>query len=278
MAIRVIQSQRIEVLLEAMLQAGRQPVQNPLDALQTQHFIVPSMAVQTWLTVRLSEYQGISANHLFHQRIRAFQWFAYQAVLDDKEKVRKANIPRLILKWRTYQTLKPYIQQTANPLALDHPLHSIVQRIYDSAERLSNSTEQQLKKQGMLYWVSEQVSRLFSNYMEYRGHCMKQHEPSEVCRCSNNWLALWGQNQALDLEQQFFMPRPLFPGLDSKEEQEQQTQISSFAACKQLFLGWIRKSSWRSSARFRILRRIRRKSWNSGSAGCGIVNFMKTLL
>lgn len=44
------------------------------------------MAVQTWLTTKLSEQQGISANTMFHQRIRAFQWFAYQAVLDDKEK------------------------------------------------------------------------------------------------------------------------------------------------------------------------------------------------
>lgn len=78
---------------------------------------------------------------------------------------------------------KTSIQQANNPLSVDHPLHSIVQRMYDSASRLSDSTEQQLKKQGMLYWVSEQVSRLFSNYMEYRGHCLKQHAQGESCDC-----------------------------------------------------------------------------------------------
>lgn len=265
MAIRVIQSQRIEVLLEAMLEAGHQPEQNPLEALKIRHFIVPSMAVQTWLTVRLSEYQGISANHLFHQRIRAFQWFAYQAVLDDKEKVRKANIPRLILKWRTYQTLKPYIQHNTNPLRLDHPLHSIVQRIYDSAERLNNATEQQLKKQGMLYWVSEQVSRLFSNYMEYRGHCMKNHGTAAKCDCSNNWLLLWGQNQPLDLEQQFFMPRPLFPGLDSKEEQEQQAQISSFAKAQAEQLEQWQRWLWHSEFHedFALMQSIDHDFWET---------------
>ena len=229
MAIHVIQSQRIEVLLQEMLRAGHQPSANPFEALKTQHFIVPSAAVQAWLTVRLSEHQGISANRLFHQRIRAFQWFAYQAVLDNKEKVRKANIPRMIIKWRTYQVLKAFLQAAENPLALDHPLHSIIQRIYDSASRLSSGTEQQLKKQGMLYWVSEQVSRLFSNYMEYRGHCFKQHAAGQACDCSSNWLKDWGQNQPLDLDQQFFSMQTAFPGLDLKEQLAQQRQVSDFA-------------------------------------------------
>lgn len=229
MAIHVIQSQRIDVLLQEMLRAGHQPSANPFEALKTQHFIVPSPAVQAWLTVKLAEHQGISANRLFHQRIRAFQWFAYQAVLNNKEKVRKANIPRMIIKWRTYQVLKPYIETAHNPLALDHPLYSIVQRIYDSASRLSNSTEQQLKKQGMLYWVSEQVSRLFSNYMEYRGHCFKQHGTGQACDCSSNWLKDWGKNQPLDLDQQFFSAQTAFPGLDSKEQLAQRREVSDFA-------------------------------------------------
>ncbi|RFS29010.1 exonuclease V subunit gamma [Acinetobacter sp. SWAC5] len=263
MAIRVIQSQRVEILLEAMIQAGHQAETSPLAALKTQHFIVPSMAVQTWLTTKLSEQQGISANTMFHQRIRAFQWFAYQAVLDDKEKVRKANIPRLIIKWRTYQILKPFIQQANNPLSVDHPLHSIVQRMYDSASRLSDSTEQQLKKQGMLYWVSEQVSRLFSNYMEYRGHCLKQHAQGESCDCAHNWLKDWGNNQPLDLDKQFFMPRPLFPGLDSKEEQVQQQQISSFALAQAEQLEQWQRWLWHSEfhADFELMQSIDQNFW-----------------
>ena len=206
MAIHVIQSQSIEVLVQGLLQNTIKPSKNPFAVLQTQHFIVPSPAVQEWLTQKIAEQQGISANSLFHQRIRGFQWFAYQQVLDDKDKVRKANIPRLIMKWRIYQTLKGFIETAENSLAEDHPLYSIIQRIYDSASQLENGLEKQLKKQSMLYWVSEQVSKLFSNYMQYRGDCLRgcQQNQGDVCTCSNNWLGQWGQGQELDLEQQFF--------------------------------------------------------------------------
>ena len=50
MAIHVIQSQRIEILVNEMLKTIRQPTSNPLQVLQTQHFIVPSLAVEKWLT------------------------------------------------------------------------------------------------------------------------------------------------------------------------------------------------------------------------------------
>ena len=179
MAIHVIPSQRIDVLVHAMLTTVNVPATSPFQVLQTQHFIVPSHAMEAWLTQKLAEQKGISANTQFHHRIRGFQWSAYQWVLvEQKEQVRKANIPRIIIKWRVFQALKSFIQAEQNPLALDHPLHSIVQRIYDSADRLEQGIEKQLKKQGMLYWVAEQVSRLFSHYMEYRGHCQKNCPPN----------------------------------------------------------------------------------------------------
>jgi exodeoxyribonuclease V gamma subunit len=49
--------------------------------LKTQHFIVPSPAVEQWLIQKLAEQQGMSANYQFHQRVRGFQWYAYQQVL-----------------------------------------------------------------------------------------------------------------------------------------------------------------------------------------------------
>ena len=203
MGIHVIQSQRIDVLVEAMLKTVRKPTSSPLDILKSQHFIVPSPAVEAWLTQRLAEKKGISANTLFHHRIRGFQWSAYQLVLqDDKDKVRKANIPRIIIKWRVFQALKEFIQADQNPLDKNHPLHSIIQRIYDSADRLEQGLEKQLKKQNMLYWVSEQVSRLFSNYMAYRGYCQKNCEGT--CNCQTNWLMAWGKNKELDIENMFF--------------------------------------------------------------------------
>ena len=125
MAIHVIQSQRIDVLVQGLLQNTAQPSKNPFTVLKTEHFIVPSPAVQEWLTQKISEQQGISANNQFHHRIRGFQWFAYQQILENKDKVRKANIPRLIMKWRIYQTLKNHIDSDENQLPLDHPLFGI---------------------------------------------------------------------------------------------------------------------------------------------------------
>lgn len=198
MGIHVIQSQSLEVLLKGVMTAITQPSHSPLQVFHTQHFIVPSPAQEQWLTQKIAEQQGMMANYQFHHRIRGFQWFAYQQVLDNKEKVRKANIPRLILKWRIHQALQPFIQAEQITLEPEHPLYSIVQRIYDSADQLQQRTEKQLKKQSMLYWVAEQVSHLFNNYMIYRGHC--QRGCGDACTCSTNWLSTWGQNKALDIE------------------------------------------------------------------------------
>lgn len=220
MAIHVIQSQRIDVLVQGLLQNSIRPSKNPFAVLQSQHFIVPSPAVQEWLSQRIAEQQGISANSHFHQRIRGFQWFAYQQVLDDKDKVRKANIPRLIMKWRIYQTLKSFIEHEENSLAEDHPLHSIIQRIYDAASQLQQGLDKQLKKQSMLYWVSEQVSKLFSHYMLYRADCVGRCAQNQACQCPSNWLAQWGRGEALNLEQQFFKTNQQISAFTLNQAQE----------------------------------------------------------
>ncbi|WP_447506900.1 exodeoxyribonuclease V subunit gamma [Acinetobacter oleivorans] len=199
MGIHVIQSQRIDVLLQGVLASTSQASTHPLQVLKTQHFIVPSPAVEQWLIQKLAEQQGMSANYQFHQRVRGFQWYAYQQVLTaHKEQVRKANIPRLIFKWRVHQALHEFIQPDTMSIDTSHPLHSIVQRIYDSADRLEQGIDKQLKKQKMLYWVAEQVADLFSNYMIYRGQCQRGCENG--CTCPENWLAAWGQGRALDIE------------------------------------------------------------------------------
>ncbi|NIE97691.1 exonuclease V subunit gamma [Acinetobacter sp. Tr-809] len=199
MGIHVIQSQRLDVLLQGVMASITQPSSSPFQVFKTQHFIVPSPAQEQWLTQKIAEQQGMTANYQFHQRIRGFQWYAYQQVLENKEQVRKANIPRLILKWRIHQALQPFIQPEQNTVANEHPLYSIVQRIYDSADQLQQGTEKQLKKQSMLYWIAEQVSQLFSNYMIYRGHCQRACQGN--CTCAGNWLSAWGQNRTLDIEQ-----------------------------------------------------------------------------
>ena len=54
MAIHVIQSQRIDVLVHAMLTTVNVPATSPFQVLQTQHFIVPSHAMEAWLTQKLA--------------------------------------------------------------------------------------------------------------------------------------------------------------------------------------------------------------------------------
>ncbi|WP_109439564.1 exodeoxyribonuclease V subunit gamma [Acinetobacter haemolyticus] len=198
MGIHVIQSQSLEVLLQGVMTSIAQSNSSPFQVFKTQHFIVPSPAQEQWLTQKIAEQQGMVANYQFHHRIRGFQWYAYQQVLENKDQVRKANIPRLILKWRIHQALQPFIRAEQMNVEPEHPLYSIVQRIYDSADQLQAGREKQLKKQSMLYWVAEQVSQLFNNYMIYRGYC--QRGCGATCTCPTNWLSTWGQNKALDIE------------------------------------------------------------------------------
>ncbi|MDQ8935279.1 exodeoxyribonuclease V subunit gamma [Acinetobacter rudis] len=202
MGIHVIQSQRIDVLLNATVNMTTRSSRDVFTVFKAQHFVTPSAAVEQWLIQKISEHQGISANYQFHQSIRGLQWYAYQQLLEDKDKVRKSNIPRLIIKWRVFQILKPMIEPDVIDLDENHPAFSLIQRIYDSAALLDHGIEKQLKKQRMLYWIAQQVARLFSHYMVYRGHCQRSCPPGQ-CTCPSNWLQIWGKDQPLDIEKYF---------------------------------------------------------------------------
>ena len=83
-----------------------------------------------------------TANYQFHHRIRGFRWYAYQQVLENKEQVRKANIPRLILKWRIHQAFQPFIQAEQNSSLDRAPLYiQLYNGFYDSADQLQQGTE-----------------------------------------------------------------------------------------------------------------------------------------
>lgn len=202
MGIHVIQSQRIEVLVQAVLQSLPQASKNPLNVLKAQHFVVPNAAVKEWLIQQLAEKQGISANTFFHERLRGFQWYAYQQVLTHKDEVRKANIPRLIMKWRIFQTLKPYIDPETSQMPHEHALYSLIQRVYATAQDLTNFNDRQAQKYRMAYWVAEQLSKLFSHYMTYRAYCSSSSCGTE-CVCKSNWLQLWGRGEHLKVETLF---------------------------------------------------------------------------
>lgn len=205
MGIHVCQSHNPDILLQAMLKQVNQPTENLFGVLKTQNFVVPNKSVEKWITQKVAEQNGVSANTVFHNKLHAFQWFLYQAVLDDKERVRQANIPRLIIKLRVFEALKPFILAETNNLSPNHPLSPIIDRIYENSSDLSIESERYQKRQNMLYWIGDQVSRLFRNYITYRGHCDKPH-PKGQCNCSSNWLNLWGQNKPLNIEALYNTP------------------------------------------------------------------------
>lgn len=198
MGIHVCQSQCLDVLLQALFKQMGQSESSVFNVLATQHFIVPNKAVEQWLMQSIAEQKGISANQIFHQRIQSFQWYAYQQVLTDKDQVRQANIPRLVMKWRIYEAIRPFITPIKQQIGTKHPLYELVKRIYDSAIHLTQPLDIQLKKQGMLYWIAEQVSRLFSHYMQYRGQNFYGQ--------AQDWLTAWGNDQALDIERYIANP------------------------------------------------------------------------
>lgn len=200
MTINVVQSHSVEILLEAMLRQVNQPADNLFEIFQTQSFIVPNKSVEKWLVRKVAEKTGVSANYEFYNRIHAFQWGAYQAVIEDKEKVRQANMPRIIMKWRIFEALKEFIEPNELKMHPRHELFSIISRIYESSSNMDTPDEALSKRHSMLYWVAEQSSRLFLNYIAYRGQCEKHHEG---CDCGANWLDAWGQNQPIDVEALF---------------------------------------------------------------------------
>ena len=147
MAIHVIQSQRIDVLLDSMLRIVNQSAKIPWPCYSRGILLCRHLQSRPGSLKNCRE-KGISANTQFHHRIRAFQWASYQWVLNNPkevEQVREANIPRIIIKWRVFQALRKCILPEQILLEIDHPLYSIIKRIYDSADRLEQGTEKQLK-------------------------------------------------------------------------------------------------------------------------------------
>lgn len=199
MAIHVVQSHNINILLDTMLASSNAPSDNIFEVLKTQNFIVPNRSIEKWVTQEIAKKQGVSGNNKFYTRINAFQWAVYQFVLDDKDFVRQANLPAIIVKWRIYEALKGFISETDFIMHPAHELFPIVERIYQSANNIPDPSDALAQRQKMLYWVAEQTSRLFVNYMSYRGQCSTHGY--EACGCSNNWLGRWGKNKPLNVQQ-----------------------------------------------------------------------------
>ncbi|WP_180113600.1 exodeoxyribonuclease V subunit gamma [Acinetobacter sp. YH12063] len=210
MAIHVIQSQRIEVLVDCLIEKLKSNQStNALSVLQERHIVVPDQAIAAWLEKQIAEKISISANIKHHRKILGLQWKAYDWALpnkQDRERIKGINMPPLIMQWRIYNVLAVFIaadQFDAAQMPTD--VQPLVQRIFDSTAQLSDRKKREQKRQEMLYWIAAQVTRLFTNYMAFRGSCI--HTPDEgvehwICpHCDTDWLKAWSYNQPLNIMQ-----------------------------------------------------------------------------
>ena len=192
MAVNVIQSHNPKILLSVLASVVNTNSDNFLDVLSNKVVIVPNQAVSKWVTTGLSLENGICANIEFVNKILAFKWNVFKQVLSErKEDVVRANLPKAVMKLRIYNEVKPYI--LSDDLSLDetHPLFSLVQRIYGKGGYK--------QRHAMLTWLADETATLFSNYIQYRGQCTKDHQ-GHACNCRSNWLERWLHDQSIDVE------------------------------------------------------------------------------
>lgn len=198
MGIDVIQSQNLMTLLAAAIHTSAPPVHSAFDVFRKKYYVVPNHGVGQWLQQSIAAVRTISANTEFVQ-LRTFQWQMYQSILGT-EVVAKA--PQLLnMKWRIFLFLSPFLQQS---LSEQHPLFSIMAHIHQHSQSIGNRAQRDIKQQQMLYWVADHTSRIFSNYIIYRGQCLNGCVKS--CHCRQNWLARWAEQQPINVEK--YVRRP----------------------------------------------------------------------
>lgn len=192
MSIDVIQSQHPEILLREVINHLIQPAHSPQALFRPRYFIVPGYGTGQWLQQKIAEQISISANLKF-AGLRTFQWELYQQVLG-YDVVAKA--PQMLnMKWRIYLFLSRFLDTT---FAESHPLSILLQRIHQHSDFMDDPVQRQIKQQSMLYWVADHTSRLFANYIIYRGQCVQGCV--NTCQCRQNWLGFWGRDQALPIQ------------------------------------------------------------------------------
>lgn len=182
MSLNITQSHQIETLFQVLALQLQQPSSTIFDL---RHIVIPNLAVKQWLIQRIAQQFGICSQIYWHQNVNELQWFLYQAVEQDKDKVRRANLPRVVMKWQIYQYLLTMVQSAQMDLTSEqHVFEPIIQRIYDYSQTIIDEQQARLKRQQMAYWLSHQITHVFQQYMRYRP----------------TWVQLWTHNQPLNIE------------------------------------------------------------------------------
>ncbi len=247
MGLDILQSQNLQILLHALLARSSQPSQHVEQLFQTHYFIVPNHGVGQWLQQNIAKKTGISANQ-HYVALRTFQWEMYQHVLG-REVI--AEAPQMLnMKWQIFLYLSQYLEKD---LAEVHALYPVMQRVKQHSDFIQDDITRQNKQQQMLYWVADQTSRLFTNYIIYRGECMGGC--GEVCICPQNWLAAWGRNQALAIEQR----------LRRSAEEKPLEEVAAYQLAQAMQLEAWQRYLWRAlfAEKFKAIQTIDQKFWQA---------------
>lgn len=229
MAVHVLQSQSLDILFQHLFQQIQQQRQQQSIFTPIQ-VVVSSHGIGQWLKQHIAREQGIHAN-IDYPALRTLQWQLYQQILGQQ---RVAAAPQMLnMKWKIFLFLQQFWRKT--DLAPTHPLQPIFQQIHQHYPQTEPANPDiAVKQQNMLYWVADQCSRLFANYMIYRGECIKGCAVGQ-CSCRQNWLASWGKNQPLSMDYGLLRDeQPQFPTSSLPEETALATPVQAqFSAQKQ---------------------------------------------
>ncbi|MFB2538650.1 MULTISPECIES: exodeoxyribonuclease V subunit gamma [unclassified Acinetobacter] len=238
MSVNILQSQNIHILFEH-LQAQIQQYRQYQSVFAPIHVVVPNHGISQWLTQRIAQKQGIHAN-INYTALRTLQWQLYQQVLGQK---RVAAAPHMLnMKWRIFLFLQHFWRQfQQGKIDEQHALYSILQhveqhypskitadRTHDIEPNEQDKKQKDLirKQENMLYWVADHCSRLFANYMIYRGECVKNC-PNGQCNCRQNWLKSWGKNQPLSVNYQQLRAKIDNPLVNQAQSNQQSAQVTA---------------------------------------------------
>lgn len=253
MGLDILQSQNLQILLHALLERSSQPSHHVEQLFQTHYFIVPNHGIGQWLQQNIAKKTGISANQ-HYVALRTFQWEMYQQVLG-RDVI--AEAPQMLnMKWQIFLYLSQYLEKD---LVEAHALYPIMQRVRQQSDFIQDEVTRQNKQQQMLYWVADQTSRLFTNYIIYRGECVGGC--GEVCTCPQNWLAAWDKNKAIAVEQR----------LRRNAEEKPLEDVVAYQLAQAMQLEAWQRYLWRAlfAEKFRAIQAIDNKFWQVLLAGQG---------
>ncbi|MEJ5347568.1 MAG: exodeoxyribonuclease V subunit gamma [Desulfosoma sp.] len=163
---RIVQSQRIEKLFQALLRDLQEPLDDPMTP---EVVVVQDMGTARWLTHQLARHQGIAA-HVQFLVPAALVDLVYRAWLGEDESAAKHedSWSCLDLTWRIFKLLRTY--------NLDPEFQEL--RHYLDADPSG------LKR----YQLAAQVARAFDRYLVYRQDILRSWETGE----DSDWQAhLW---------------------------------------------------------------------------------------